>query len=71
MFRDLPPFFERARPLISLPIYPGLTFLLRQCHGNHDLIHVISCHNLRHFMRSNAANDAVICMRLQDREGGG
>ena len=51
MFRDLPPFFERACPLISLPIYHGLTFLLRQCHGNHDLIHVISCHNLRHFMR--------------------
>ena len=51
MFRDLPPFFERARPLIGLPIYHGLTFLLSQCHENHDLIHVISCHNLRHFMR--------------------
>ena len=51
MFRDLLPFFERARPLISLPIYHGLTFLFNQCHGNHDLIHVISCHNLRHFMR--------------------
>ena len=51
MFRDLPPFFERARPLISLPIYHGLTFLLSQCHENHDLIHVISCSNFRHFMR--------------------
>ena len=43
MFRDLPPFFERARPLISLSIYRGLTFLFSQCHENHDLIHVISC----------------------------
>ena len=51
MFRDLPPFFERARFLISLSIYHDLTFQLSQCHGNHDLIHVISCHNLRHFMR--------------------
>ena len=51
MFRDLPPFFERARPLISLPIYHGLIFLFSQCHENHDLIHVISYHNLRHFMR--------------------
>lgn len=50
MFRDLPPFFERARPLIGLPIYHGLTFLFSQCHENHDLIHVILCHNLRHFM---------------------
>ena len=51
MFRDLPPFFERACPLINLPIYHGLTFQLSQCHENHDLIHVILCHNLRHFMR--------------------